>query len=102
MTWFARGILGARVYSWRRNHKLRFLLELELSFVYYHHLSMERAGREAQGEAGHSWKLDAFFLENVCETLLMAYSVKAQHMSVVHIWWHASFSQFAVVVETSL
>lgn len=47
---------------------------------------MERAGREAQGEAGHSWELDAFFLENVCETLLMAYSVKAQHMSVVHIW----------------
>lgn len=63
---------------------------------------MERAGKEAQGEAGHSWKLGAFFLENVCETLLMAYSVKAQNVSVVYIWWHASFSQFAVVVETSV
>lgn len=63
---------------------------------------MERAGKEAQGEAGHSWKLRAFFLQNVCETLLMAYSVKAQHVSVVNICWHASFSQFAVVVETNV
>lgn len=46
---------------------------------------MERAGKGEQGEAGHSWKLGAFFLENVCETLLMAYSVKAQHVSVVYI-----------------